>query len=150
MEKLNFPNYNVIIKNKENKSYIFDRVRKKWLICTKEEWVRVHCVNFLIETKGYPASWILIEKEIKVYETKKRFDIVVLNLKGENHILIECKAPSISITQETFDQIARYNLSLKSRFLMVTNGFDHYFCQMDYENKQYSFLKDLPNNMSVS
>ena len=110
MEKLNFPNYNVIIKNKENKSYIFDRVRKKWLMCTKEEWVRVHCVNFLIE----------------------------------------CKAPSISITQETFDQIARYNLSLKSRFLMVTNGFDHYFCQMDYKNKQYSFLKDLPNHMSVS
>ena len=91
-----------------------------------------------------------IEKEIKVYETKKRFDIVVSNLKGENHILIECKAPSILITQETFDQIARYNLSLKSKFLMVTNGLDHYFCQMDYKNKQYSFLKDLPNNMSVS
>jgi len=145
MEKLNFPNCNVMIKNKENKSYIFDRVRKKWLICTKEELVRVHCVNFLIETKGYPASWILIEKEIKVYETKKRFDIVVLNLKGENHILIECKAPSISITQETFDQIARYNLSLKSRFLMVTNGFDHYFCQMDFEKEQYVFLQELPD-----
>ena len=150
MEKLNFPNCNVLIKNKENKSFIFDRVRKKWLICTKEEWVRVHCVNFLIETKGYPASWILIEKEIKVYETKKRFDIVVSSLRGENQILIECKAPSISITQETFDQVARYNLSIKSRFLMVTNGFDHYFCQMDYKNKRYSFLKDLPNHISIS
>ena len=144
MEKLNFPNYNVIIKNKENKSYIFDRVRKKWLMCTKEEWVRVHCVNFLIETKGYPASWILIEKEIKVYETKKRFDIVVSSLRGENHILIECKAPSISITQETFDQIARYNLTANASYLMVTNGLAHYFCQIDAENETYVFLKDIP------
>ena len=133
-----------MIKNKENKSYIFDRVRKKWLMCTKEEWVRVHCVNFLIETKGYPASWILIEKEIKVYETKKRFDIVVSSLRGGNHILIECKAPSISITQETFDQIARYNLTANASYLMVTNGLAHYFCQIDAENETYVFLKDIP------
>jgi hypothetical protein len=65
MEKLNFPKCKVLIKNKENKPYIFDRIRKKWLYCSPEEWVRVHCVDYITKTKGYPASWILIEKEIK-------------------------------------------------------------------------------------
>ncbi len=76
--------------------------------------MRVHCVDFLIDTKGYPASWILIEKEIKVFVTRKRIDIVVVDPKGGNQLLIECKAPSVSITQTTFDQIARYNLNIQS------------------------------------
>ena len=71
MEKLNFPHYKVLLKNKENKPYIFDRIRKKWLQHTPEEWVRVHSVHYLIETKAYPASWILIEKEIKLFQTRK-------------------------------------------------------------------------------
>ena len=86
MEKLNFPIGKVLIKNKENKPYIFDRIRKKWLHYTPEEWVRVHCVEYLIETKGYPASWILIEKEIKVFETKKRIDIVAVDPQGGNRL----------------------------------------------------------------
>jgi len=145
MEKLNFPIGKVLIKNKENKPYIFDRIRKKWLHYTPEEWVRVHCVEYLIETKGYPASWILIEKEIKVFETKKRIDIVAVDPQGGNRLLVECKAPSVSITQSTFDQIARYNLNIQSHYLMVSNGFDHYFCKMDYKQKRYHFIEELPN-----
>ena len=145
MEKLNFPIGKVLIKNKENKPYIFDRIRKKWLHYTPEEWVRVHCVEYLIETKGYPASWILIEKEIKVFETKKRIDIVAVDPQGGNRLLVECKAPSVSITQSTFDQIARYNLNIQSHYLMVSNGFDHYFRQMDYKQKRYHFIEELPN-----
>ena len=145
MEKLNFPNGKVLIKNKENKPYIFDRIRKKWLQYTPEEWVRVHCVEYLIETEGYPASWLLIEKEINVFETKKRIDIVVVDPKGGNRLLVECKAPSVSITQTTFDQIARYNLNIQSHYLMVSNGIDHYFCQMDYKQKRYHFIQELPN-----
>ena len=63
---------------------------------------------------------------------------------NEDQILVECKAPSVKITQATFDQIARYNLNIQSRYLMVTNGLDHYFCKMDYDQQCYSFIKDLP------
>ena len=145
MEKLNIPHYKVLLKNKENKPYIFDRIRKKWLQHTPEEWVRAHSVQYLIETKAYPASWILIEKEINLYQTRKRIDVAVVDPhNNENLILVECKAPSVKITQATFDQIARYNLNIQSRYLMVTNGLDHYFCEMDYDQQRYSFIKDLP------
>lgn len=77
-------------------------------------------------------------------EMKKRYDLVVFNPDGSIHIIVECKAPQVEITQETFDQIARYNLSLKADYLMVTNGLEHYYCQMDYEKQAYVFLKELP------
>ena len=144
MEKLNFPNFKLLFKNKENKPFLFDSIRKKWVLCTPEEWVRVHCVNYLLKNKGYPASWIQIEKEIKVYDTRKQFDIVVSHPIGGNHILIECKAPSIKITQKTFDQIARYNLQIKSKYLMLTNGLNHYFYIMNYEKGQFTFMEELP------
>ena len=79
MLKLNFPDYKIKLKSRKNTLFIFDRVRKKWLKCTPEEWVRVHCVNYLIEDLGYLESWIRIEEEFKIYNLKKRFDIVVTN-----------------------------------------------------------------------
>ena len=144
MEKLNFPEFNVLIKNKENKSYIFDPVRKIWLIFTPEEWVRVHCIFYLIEIKKYPASLIRIEKELRLYNTKKRFDILVAGLNLKPLILVECKAPSVKINQKTFDQIARYNSALKSEYLMLTNDINHFFCKMDFQKGKYIFLQDLP------
>ena len=98
-----------------------------------------------MDEKKYPKSYINVEKLIKVNDTSKRYDIAVFKPNGELFLLIECKAPEISITQDTFDQIARYNLKLKSEYLMVTNGLNHYFCQMDFENEKYVFLKELPN-----
>tara|TARA_Y100000991_G_C21795582_1_gene273143 strand:- start:150 stop:596 length:447 start_codon:yes stop_codon:yes gene_type:complete len=144
MEKLNFPSYKYTVKNKENKNYIFDRVRKKWLFCTPEEWVRVHCVHYLIETKKYPESIIRIEQEVKVFNTKKRFDILVSDKNFEPYILVECKAPSVKINQKTFDQIVRYNLGLKCPYLMVSNGLSHYFCNMNHKKNKLSFIKTLP------
>ena len=145
MEKLNFPNYKVLIKNKENKSYIFDRVRKKWLLCTPEEWVRIHCLHYLIETKDYPESLIRIERELKVYNTLKRFDLLIADSSMKPFILVECKAPYVKITQNTFDQILRYNLELKCPYLMISNGLNHYFCKMNFEENQISFVKELPD-----
>jgi hypothetical protein len=144
MEKLNFPSYKILLKNKENKSYIFDRVRKKWLICTPEEWVRIHCVQYLIETKGYPESLTRIEQELKVYNTLKRFDLLISNSKMKPFILVECKAPYVKITQKTFDQIMRYNLELKCPYLMISNGLNHYFYKMNFEKNQISPIKELP------
>jgi Type I restriction enzyme R protein N terminus (HSDR_N) len=145
MQKLNFPSYSFRFKNSENKVAIFDEIRKKFIILTPEEWVRQHVVSFLLEEKKYPKSYLNVEKLIKVNELSKRYDVVVFQPNGELFLLVECKAPGVKITQETFDQIARYNLTLKAQFLMVTNGLNHYFCQMDFENEQYVFLNQLPD-----
>lgn len=145
MQKLNFPNYSFRFKNSENKTYIFDVIRKKFLLLTPEEWVRQHVVNFLIEEMNYPKSFINVEKLVKVNGINKRYDVVVFRNDGSIFLLVECKAPEVNITQQTFDQIAQYNLVLKAENLMVTNGLNHYFCQMDFENEQYIFLKELPS-----
>jgi hypothetical protein len=124
---------------------IFDEIRKKFIILTPEEWVRQHVVQFLLDEKKYPKSLINVEKVLKVNGLRKRYDVVVFNSDGSIFILIECKAPEIKISQATFDQIARYNMTMNSEFLMVTNGLNHYFCQMDFENEKYTFLENLPN-----
>jgi predicted type IV restriction endonuclease len=145
MQKLNFPFYTFRFKNSENKVSIFDEIRKKFIILTPEEWVRQHVVQFLLDEKKYPKSLINVEKVLKVNGLRKRYDVVVFNSDGSIFILIECKAPEIKISQATFDQIARYNMTMNSEFLMVTNGLNHYFCQMDFENEKYTFLENLPN-----
>ena len=144
MQKLNFPTYSFRFKNSENKVSIFDEIRKKFILLTPEEWVRQHVVQFLLQDKNYPKSYINVEKLIKINDLSKRYDGVVFQPNGEIFLLIECKAPEVAISQQTFDQIARYNLVLKAKYLMVTNGLNHYFCQMDFENEKYVFLKELP------
>lgn len=145
MQKLNFPNYTFRFKNSENKISIFDEIRKKFLILTPEEWVRQHVVRYLLEEKKYPKSYVNVEKIIKINGLTKRYDIVVFQPDGKIFLLIECKAPSVNISQDTFDQIARYNMSLDATYMMVTNGLNHYFCQMDYNQEKYRFLQNLPN-----
>jgi hypothetical protein len=115
------------------------------MVLTPEEWVRLHVVQFLLNEKKYPKSLINVEKQLKLNNTTKRYDVVVYNNDGSIFLIVECKAPSIPINQLTFDQIARYNLALKAEYLMVTNGVDHYFCRMDFENERYVFLKDVPD-----
>jgi hypothetical protein len=144
MQKLHFPTYSFRFKNSENKVAIFDEIRKKFIILTPEEWVRQHVVQYLLQDKKYPKSYINIEKLIKINDLSKRYDIIVYQPNGEIYLLIECKAPEVTITQQTFDQIARYNLVLNAKYLMVSNGLNHYFCQMDFENEKYVFLKELP------
>lgn len=144
MQKLNFPVYSFRFKNSENKVSIFDEIRKKFILLTPEEWVRQHVVQFLLQDKKYPTSYINVEKLIKINDLSKRYDGVVFQPNGEIFLLIECKAPEVPISQQTFDQIARYNLVLKAKYLMVTNGLNHYFCQMDFENEKYVFLRELP------
>jgi len=126
------------------KRYIFDVVRKKDILLTPEEWVRQHCVHYLLQEKKYPQSLINVEKKIKVYGRDKRYDVIVYTPQGDVTLLVECKAPHVPIDQTVFDQIARYNLSVNSQYLMVTNGLHHIYCQMDYTAQAYHFLKDIP------
>ena len=148
LPKLNFPQFSFRFKNNENKVSIFDCIRKKFVILQPEEWVRQHCVQYLMTVKNYPISLINVEKELVINDLKKRYDIVIFNPNGSIHIIVECKAPKIKINQTTFDQIARYNSALDATYLMVTNGLNHYYCQMDFENEQYQFLKDIPEYSS--
>jgi hypothetical protein len=149
MLKLNFPSYTFRFKNSENKVSIFDEIRKKFIILTPEEWVRQHAVHYLMNEKKYPKSLINVEKVLTINGLRKRYDIVVFNSDGSIHILVECKAPEVKISQATFDQIARYNMTMQARFLKVTNGLSHYYCQMDFENEKYEFLKSLPDYKEI-
>lgn len=145
MQKLNLPTYQFKLKSNENKTLIFDNLRKKYVVLTPEEWVRQHFVEFLIHEKKYPVSLIAIEKQLVINNRKKRTDILIFNSDGKPDVIVECKAPSVKITQDTFDQIARYNLKLNANYLVVTNGLQHYFCQLDTENETYVFLQEIPD-----
>ena len=145
MQDLNFPKFDYRFKSTENKVSIFDIIRKKFVILQPEEWVRQHCVHYLITQRNYPKSLINVEKELIINGLKKRYDIVVFNPDGSIFLMVECKAPKITINQATFDQIARYNLKINALYLMVTNGINHYYCQMDFEKEQYTFLQDIPS-----
>lgn len=145
MQQLNFPLYSFRFKNKENKPAIFDDIRKKFVILQPEEWVRQHCVQFLMKDKNYPKSHINVEKKLMINQLTKRYDIVVFNADGSIFLIVECKAPQIVINQQVFDQVAQYNLSLNAKYLMVTNGLNHYYCEMDFTNERYNFLEELPH-----
>ena len=137
MQILNFPLYEFRFKNSENKLYIFDIVRKKFVSLTPEEWVRQHTIQFLLKEKKYPQSLMNVEKQIQVNQLTKRYDIVVYRSDGSIFLAVECKAPQVKITQQIFDQIARYNMTLKAENLMITNGLHHIFYQIDYVNQKY-------------
>jgi len=143
MRDLNLPSAKLKVKNTENKQFIFDIIRKKYVVLTPEEWVRQHVIHYLHVHKGYSKALIAVEKQLKLYTLTKRFDILVFSKSGQPFLAVECKAPSVSISQDTFDQIARYNLSIKAAYLMVTNGLNHYFCSLNADG--YTFLSDLPN-----
>jgi hypothetical protein len=150
MEKLNLPTYSFNIKLIEQRKYIFDFIRKKFVILTPEEWVRQNFLKYLVDEKKYPASLIFVEKEFKLNNLSKRSDAVIYNKKGNPVLIIECKATSVKVDQKVFDQIARYNMQLKVDFLIVTNGLEHFCCKIDYLNKKHFFLKEVPyyNNLN--
>ena len=149
MQELNFPKFEYRFKSTENKVSIFDVIRKKFIILQPEEWVRQHCIHYLINVKKFPLSLINVEKELIINGLKKRYDIVVYNSDGSIHLIVECKSYKVEINQNTFDQIARYNLTLDANYLMVTNGINHYYCQMNMEEERYAFLRDIPEYSRV-
>lgn len=141
---LNLPSYPLRIKEESSGTYIFDEIRKKFLLLTPEEWVRQHLVQFLILDKRYPRSLIKLEGGLKLNSLQKRSDILLFNNLGEKILLVECKAPSVKITQDTFDQIARYNFIHRVQWLLVSNGLQHFCCEIDFEKSSYRFVEELP------
>ena len=144
MVKIKYPEYTFKMKEAQGKELIWDDIRKKWVRLTPEEWVRQHFVQFLINQKGYPKSLIKLEGGLKLFGKARRTDIVVFNTRGERILIIECKAPSVKITQKTFDQVARYNMVHQVSMLGVSNGLVHYYCSIDTNEKHYRFIEELP------
>lgn len=151
--QLNLPEISLKTRiNNENKTEVFDVFRKKYVALTPEEWVRQHFLHYLVNNKGYPASLIGVEKGLDINKMKKRFDAVVFSKTGVPVMLIEFKAPNVALSQKTFDQVSAYNFKMKVNFLLISNGTNHYCCQMDYEANSYNFLKEVPhyNELSAS
>jgi len=141
---LNLPSYPFKLSQKEAVVFIFDELRKKNLILTPEEWVRQHFVQYLICEKKYPKILIKLEGGLKLNKLQKRTDILIFDRVGKPCILVECKATSVKIDQKVFDQATRYNMVHKVKYLVVSNGLQHYCCVLNYDNNSYQFLKELP------
>lgn len=144
MPQLNLPNVILKIKLVKGITQVFDTVRKKYLVLTSEEWVRQHFIHYLNSEKRYPLGLMGVEKTVKYNGQSTRADIILYTNMGKPNMIVECKAPEVKITQDTFDQIAKYNFKLKVNFLVVTNGMQHFCCAIDYENNKINFLKEIP------
>lgn len=123
---------------------IYDRLRKKFVALTPEEWVRQHFVNYLISERGYPGGLMANEVSLKLNSTARRCDTLIYSRTGKPVAVVEYKAPSIAVTQAVFDQIARYNSVIGAAYLMVSNGLSHYCCRYDEKSEGYVFLRDIP------
>lgn len=144
MQRLNLPEYQFNIKNKDDVFVILDTLRKRWVALTPEEWVRQNFVRFLIDDREFPAA--LMNNEISLTQNgiKRRCDTLVADRQGAPLVIVEYKAPTIEITQKTFDQIVRYNMVLRAKYLVVSNGMSHYCCKIDYETNSFIFLEEIP------
>jgi len=143
MIRIEYPSYPFKIKEKENKTFIFDELRKQWLRLTPEEWVRQNFLQYLVRVKQYPATWIAIEKKIQLGELVKRFDILIYDSSHKPWMMVECKEMDIPLNQAVLDQVLRYNISVPVRYLVITNG---RFC-VGYEKiaNQLQLLTELPS-----
>ena len=144
MPQLNLPKVALKTKSVEGTIQVFDVIRKKYFVLTPEEWVRQHFIHYLNAEKNYPMGLMGVEKMVKYNALKTRADIVLYTTEGKAKMIVECKAPNVKITQDTFNQIAKYNFKLKVQFLVVTNGMQHFCCKMDYEKNINCFLEEVP------
>ena len=144
MRKLNLPLFEFKIKKENNNTIIFDKIRKKWIILTPEEWVRQNFISYILN-KNYPKSLINCEKVFYINKVSKRYDIVVYDSSGDVEILVECKSYDVNLIKEHFDQVMRYNLELKSKYVIVTNGLRHFYFEFDEREKNYKQKKNLNN-----
>lgn len=144
MLPLNLPTYTFRFKEKDGKTFIFDRLRKRYVTLTPEEWVRQNVIEFLVNDKSFPATRIGNEISLRQNGMIRRCDSVVYDAFGQPLLIAEYKAPSVEISQATFDQVARYVWQLKVEYLLVSNGLQHYCCRLDYESMTMSYLRDIP------
>ena len=145
MFRLNLPQYEIKITEKDGKRMIFDFLRRKYVALTPEEWVRQHFTHYLVEHKGYPKGLLGNEIELQIGDKRLRCDSILYNKVAQPQMIIEYKAPTVPLQQKVFDQISAYNLLLRVDYLVISNGMEHYCCKMDYEHQKYLFLQEIPD-----
>ncbi|WP_108823413.1 type I restriction enzyme HsdR N-terminal domain-containing protein [Dysgonomonas sp. Marseille-P4361] len=145
MLDLNLPPFDIKVKKVNGKPVVFDQLRRKFIALTPEEWVRQHFINYLTTEKGYSSSLIANEIQINLNNQKRRCDSVVYDKELQPIVIVEYKAPDVNITQDVFDQIVRYNIVLKVKYLIVSNGINHYCCKIDYTTQSFEYLSDIPH-----
>lgn len=141
---LNLPQYRLELRQTERGIEVFDPIRLKWVILTPEEWVRQHFCKFLIENKGYTSGLMANEISLKLNGTTRRCDTVIYSSSLQPKMIIEYKAPKVTITREVFEQIGRYNLVLDVDYLVVSNGLTHFCCKLDRSSGKYRFTQEIP------
>lgn len=129
---------------------LYDAFRRKFVVITPEEWVRQHLLHHLVSNKAFPANFISVEKELMVEGMKRRYDAVVYDANFKPVLLVECKAPHVGITQEVFDQAARYNRTLEIPYILVSNGLQHLLAKVDHEAGRYIFAPELLTHAELS
>ena len=150
MNELNLPVYDIKVRGTRERPEIFDFLRKRYVALTPEEWVRQHFTHWLVEHKGYPKGLLGNEIALKFGEKTLRCDSILYNKEAEPQMIIEYKAPSISLNQRVLDQISAYNHLLHVDYLTISNGIQHICCHMNYEQRCYEFLPDIPDYQDIN
>lgn len=145
MQALNFPHYSFRTRQQAGQLQIFDPVRKRFATLTPEEWVRQHLIRYLFEEKQVPMHMMASERGLKVNRMQKRFDLVVFAPSGCPVMIVECKAPTVQLTEDVYYQIARYNMTLKVNHLLVSNGLKHIYCLVDYISEGLVYGENIPS-----
>ena len=149
MKALNLPTYSLKIKSENDLEYVYDQFRKKYVRLTPEEWVRQNFALYLVHEKSYPGSRMMIEKSLRINKLSKRCDILICNDAGDPVLMIECKSPEIKIGQSTFEQVSVYNINFHVKYLIITNGLQHYCCFVDFKDRSVNFLKEIPDYEAI-
>lgn len=145
MHPINLPAFSYKTKQQDGKEYIFDNLRRQFIRLTPEEFVRQHFVHYLVSYKEYPEALLANETSIAIGNVKKRCDTVVYDKFLNPMAIIEYKAATVEINQEVFDQIVRYNMTLRVPWLIVSNGMQHFCCRIDYAANTYRFVREVPD-----
>lgn len=144
MQQLNLPTCTLNIKQEEGNSFVFDIIRKKYVVLTPEEWVRQHFIHLMINHLKYPRALITVESGLSYFKSAKRSDITVKNRDGSNFLLVECKAPEIKIDQKSLNQVSVYNKNLQAEYIALTNGLKHFIWRLQESGNRYEQLTSFP------
>jgi hypothetical protein len=144
MDKLNLPHFDFKLRKAGGRVWIFDGIRKKYIVLTPEEWVRQHFIHYLVSEKKYPRSLLRVEGALIYNQLQKRTDIVIFDRTGEPWMVVECKSPSVRVSPATLAQASVYNSTLKAKYISVTNGLVHLCAHIDWELRETRLLEEMP------
>jgi type I site-specific restriction endonuclease len=143
MMELNLPSYTFRVREQGQNKEIFDSVRRKFVTLTPEEWVRQHLIQFMVQDLKYPGGRMAVEKGFELFGKSYRADIVVHDAQGRPWMIVECKSPEIDLNEQVFYQAATYHLKLNVRYLVISNGIQHYCCK--FADGSFRFHHEFPS-----